>query len=155
MRLPRSLNLSAGTLLLLRFRVVWSDAFMKNVILGVLALTIATSHSELFDNEAQLQARYGIPVEITGDSRLYRWGELYVVVQIEDIGQGFKVSVREAYKREDSGQLTASDIEKCLPSPSSGGKWMKRSDTTWQMGGRPIVASLVEQDNMIVVRSVK
>jgi hypothetical protein len=128
---------------------------MKNVIFAILVLTAAASRADLFDNEAQLGARYGVPAEITGDSRLYRWGELYVAVQLKDIGQGIKVSVCEGYKREDSGQLTASDIEKCLPSPSSGGKWMQRSDTTWQMGDRPIVASLVEKDNMIVVQSVK
>ena len=128
---------------------------MKIAVLATLALTIATSRADLFDNEAQLGARYGVPAEITGDSRLYRWGELFVAVQLKDLGQGLKVSVCEGYKREDAGQLTASDIEKCLPSASSGGKWMKRSDTTWQMGNKPIVARLVEQENMIVVRSVK
>ena len=128
---------------------------MKNVTLAILALTIAVSHADLFDNEAQLQARYGIPAQISGNSRLYRWGGIYVAVQLEDIGQGIKVSVSEAYKREDSGPLTASDIEKCLPSPTSGGKWMKRGDTAWQMGNKPIVARLVDQYNMVVVRIVK
>jgi hypothetical protein len=128
---------------------------MKNVTLALLALTAAISHADLGDNEAQLEVRYGKAAQITGDSRLYRWGGIYVAVQLKDIGQGLKVSVSETYKREDSGHLTASDIEKCLPSPSTGGKWIKRSDTEWQLGNKPIVARLVEQDTMIVARRVK
>jgi hypothetical protein len=128
---------------------------MKNVTLALLALTAAISHADLGDNEAQLEVRYGKAVQITGDSRLYRWGGIYVAVQLKDIGQGGKVSVSETYKREDSGHLAASDIEKCLPSPSTGGKWIKRSDTEWQLGKKPIVAKLVEQDTMIVARRVK
>ena len=128
---------------------------MKNVTLAILVLTTAISHADLIDSEAQLEVRYGKPAQITGDSRLYRWGGIYVVVQLKDIGRGYKVSVSETYKREDSGHLTAADIEKCLPSATTGGKWIKRSDTEWELGKKPIVARLVEQDTMIVVRRVK
>ena len=78
-----------------------------------------------------------------------------MAVQLKDLGQGYKVSVSETFKREDSGQLTAADIEKCLPSPSSGGKWIKGSDTEWQLRKKPIVALLVEEGTMIVVRHAK
>jgi hypothetical protein len=128
---------------------------MKNVTLAILALTTGISHADLFDNEAQLQVRYGAPAQISGDSRLYHWGAIHVAAQLKDLGQGNGVSVSEAYKRADSGHLTASDIEKCLPSPTTGGKWIKRSDTAWQLGNTPIVAMLVEENTMIVVRSVK
>ena len=128
---------------------------MKNVILAIFALTTAICRADLFDNEAQLVLRYGRPAQTTGDSRLYRSGGLYVAVQLRDLGQGYKVSVSEAFKREDSSQLTASDIEKCLPSRSSGGKWIKRSDTEWQLGKKPIVARLVEEGTMIIVQHLK
>lgn len=88
---------------------------MKNVPLAVFALTMAVCRADLFDNEAQLAVKYGKPAQISGDSRLYHWGGIYVAVQLKEIGQGFKVSVSEAYKRADAGPLTASDIEKCLP----------------------------------------
>ena len=78
-----------------------------------------------------------------------------MAVHLRDIGRGYKVSVSEAYKREDSGELTASDIEKCLPSRATGGKWIKRSDTEWQLGKKPIAARLVEEGTMIVVRHRK
>ena len=78
-----------------------------------------------------------------------------MAVHLRDIGRGYKVSVSEAYKREDSGELTASDIEKCLPTRAMGGKWIKRSDTEWQLGKKPIVARLVEEGTMIVVRQPK
>ena len=128
---------------------------MKNVSLVVFALTMAICRADLFDNEAQLAVRYGRPAQISGDSRLYRWGGIYVAVQLKEIGQGFKESVSEAYKREDAGPLAASDIEKCLPSRTAGGKWIKRSDTQWKLGNKPIVARLVEQDTMISVRRVR
>jgi len=104
-------------------------ARMKNVTLIIFALTTAMCRADLFDNEAQLALRYGRPVQMAGDSRFYRWGGIYVAVQLKDIGQGYKVSVSEAYKREDAGRLTPSDIAKCLPSPTMGGKWIQRSDT--------------------------
>ena len=128
---------------------------MKNVSLVVFALTMAICRADLFDNEAQLAVRYGRPAQISGDSRLYRWGGIYVAVQLKEIGQGFKESVSEAYKREDAGPLAASDIEKCLPSRTAGGKWIKRSDTEWKLGNKPIFARLVEQDTMIIVRRVR
>jgi hypothetical protein len=128
---------------------------MKNITFAVLALTTAICRADLFDNEAQLEVRYGRPAEVTGDSRLYRWGGIYVAVQLKDVGRGYKVSVSEGYRREDSGHFTASDIEKCLPSRTTGGKWIKRSDSEWQLGNKPIVARLVEQDTMIIVRRVK
>ena len=128
---------------------------MRRVIVAILALTTAISRADLFDNEAQLAVRYGRPAQITGDSRLYRWGGIYVAVQLKEIGQGFKVSVSEAYKREDGGRLTNSDIEKVLPSLTTGGKWIKRSETEWQLGSKPIAARLVEQDTVIIVRRVK
>jgi hypothetical protein len=128
---------------------------MKNVTLAVFALTTTICRADLFDNEAQLQVRYGRPVQTTGDSRLYLWGGIYVAVQLKEIGQGFKVSVSEAYKREDGGRLTVSDIEKCLPSPTTGGKWIRHSDTRWRLGHTPIVARLVEQDTMIIIRRVR
>jgi hypothetical protein len=128
---------------------------MKNVTLAVFVLATAICRADLFDNEAQLQLRYGKPAQISADSRLYRWGGIYVAVQLKDIGWGFKVSVSEAYKREDGGRLTASDIEKCLPSRATGGKWIKHSDTMWRLGHKAIVARLVEQDTMIIVRRVK
>jgi hypothetical protein len=128
---------------------------MKNVTLAIFALTTAICCADLFDHEAQLALRYGKPAQVTGDSRLYRWGGMYVAVQLRDIGQGYKVSVSEAFKREDSGQLTASDIEKCLPSPTTGGKWIRHSDTEWQLRKKPIVANLVEEGTMIVVRHSK
>ena len=78
-----------------------------------------------------------------------------MAIQLKDLGQGYKVSVSEAFKREDSRQLTVADIEKCLPSPSSGGKWIKRSDTEWRLRKKPIVAMLVEEGTMIVVRHSK
>jgi hypothetical protein len=128
---------------------------MKNVTLAVFALTTAICRADLFDNEAQLQLRYGRPAQISGDSRFYRWGGIYVAVQLKDSGWGFKVSVSEAYKREDGGRLTASDIEKCLPSPTTGGKWIKHGDTNWRLGHKPIVARLIEQDTMIIVRRAR
>ena len=127
----------------------------KNFTLAVFALATAICRADLFDNEAQLQLRYGKPAQIAGDSRLYLWGEIYVAVQLKDIGWGFKVSVSEAYKRENGDRLTASDIEKCLPSRATGGKWVKQSDTRWRLGHKPIVARLVEQDTMIIVRRVR
>jgi hypothetical protein len=128
---------------------------MRNLPLAIFALTAAICRADLFDNEAQLALKYGRPAQIAGDSRLYHWGGIYVAVQLKDIGQGYKVSVSEAYKREDSGQLTASDIEKCLRSPSRRGKWIKRSDTQWQLGNKPIVARLVEEETMIIVRRMR
>jgi hypothetical protein len=128
---------------------------MKNLTLAIFALTTVICRADLFDHEAQLALRYGNPAQVAGDSRLYRWEGIYVAVQLRDIGQGYKVSVSEAYKREDSGQLTASDIEKCLPSPSSGGKWIKHSDTEWRLRKKPIVAKLVEEGTMIVVQNSK
>jgi hypothetical protein len=128
---------------------------MKNVTLALLALTTAICRADLFDSEAQLALRYGKPAQVAGDSRLYRWGGMYVAVQLKDIGRGYKVSVSEAFKREDSGRLTAADIEKCLPSPTSGGKWIKRSDAEWQLRKKPIVARLVEEGTMIVVQHSK
>ena len=128
---------------------------MKNVPLAVFALTMAVCRADLFDNEAQLAVKYGKPAQISGDSRLYHWGGIYVAVQLKEIGQGFKVSVSEAYKRADAGPLTASDIEKCLPHRTARGKWIKRSDTQWKLGNKPIVARLVEQDTMIIVRRVR
>jgi hypothetical protein len=92
---------------------------------------------------------------MAGDSRFYRWGGIYVAVQLKDIGQGYKVSVSEAYKREDAGRLTPSDIEKCLPSFTTGGKWIQRSDTEWQLRKKPIVARLVEEGTMIVLGRAK
>jgi hypothetical protein len=67
----------------------------------------------------------------------------------------FKVSVSEAYKREDGGRLTVSDIEKVLPSETTGGKWIKRSETEWQLDNKSIAARLVEQDTVIIVRRLK
>ena len=128
---------------------------MKNVPLAVFALTMAVCRADLFDNEAQLAVKYGKPAQISGDSRLYHWGGIFVAVQLKEIGQGFKVSVSEAYKRADAGPLTASDIEKCLPHRTAGGKWIKRSDREWKLGNKPIVARLVEQDTMIIVRRVR
>jgi hypothetical protein len=128
---------------------------MRNVTLAIFVLATAICRADLFDNEAQLQLRYGKPVQNTADSRLYRWGGIYVAVQLKDIGWGFKVAVSEAFKREDGGRLTASDIEKCLPSRTTGGKWVKQSDTRWRLGHKPIVARLVEEDTMIIVRRVK
>ena len=125
---------------------------MKNVTLALFALTTAICRADLLDNEAQLALRYGKPAQIAGDSRLYRWGGIYVAVQLRDVGQGYKVAASEAYKREDGGRLNPSDIEKCLPSRKTGGKWTKRGDTAWQLGHKPIVARLVEQDTMIIVR---
>jgi hypothetical protein len=127
---------------------------MKNVALALLALTTTIIRADLFDNEAQLRVRYGAPAQISGDSRLYDWGAIHVAVQLKDIGRGYKVSVFEAYKRADSSRLTASDIEKFLSSPTEGEKWIKRSDRAWQLGNKPIVATLVEDNTMIVVRSV-
>jgi hypothetical protein len=132
-----------------------NDTSMRNVIVAILALTTAVCHADLFDNEAQLAVRYGRPAQITGDSRLYRWGGIYVAVELKEIGEGFKVSVSEAYKREDGGRLTVSDIEKVLPSETTGGKWIKRSETEWQLDNKPIAARLVEQDTVIIVRRVK
>ena len=128
---------------------------MKNVTLAVFVATTAMCRADLFYNEAQLVLRYGKPAQIAGDSRLYRWGGIYVAVQLKDIGQGYKVSASEAYKREDGGRLTPFDIEKCLPTRNTGGKWKKRSETAWQLGRKPIVATLVEDDTMIVVRRVR
>ena len=125
---------------------------MKNVTLALFVVTTAICRADLFDNEAQLALRFGRPAQIAGDSRLYRWGGIYVAVQLKDIGQGYKVSASEAYKREDGGRLTPSDIEKCLPSRNTGGKWTKRSETAWQLGHKPIVARLVEENTMIIVR---
>ena len=116
---------------------------------------MAVCRADLFDNEAQLAVKYGKPAQISGDSRLYHWGGIFVAVQLKEIGQGFKVSVSEAYKREDAGPLTASDIEKCLPPRTARGKWIKRSDKLWKLGNKPIVARLVEQDTMIIVRRVR
>ena len=130
-------------------------ARMKNVTLIIFALTTAMCRADLFDNEAQLALRYGRPVQTAGDSRFYRWGGIYVAVQLKDIGQGYKVSVSEAYKREDAGRLTPSDIAKCLPSPTTGGKWIQRSDTEWQLRKKPIVARLVEEGTMIVMGRAK
>jgi hypothetical protein len=128
---------------------------MKNVILALFVLTTAICRADLFDNEAQLVLRYGKPAQIAGDSRLYRWGGIYVAVQLKDVGHGYKVAASEAYKREDGGRLTPSDIEKCLPSRNRGGKWIKRNETAWQLGHKPIIARLVEQDTMIMVRRVR
>lgn len=127
----------------------------KKLTAGILVLTMGILQADLFDNEAQLDVRYGRPAQASGDSRLYRWGGIYVAVQLKDMGQGFKVSVSEAYKREDCGHLTASDIEMCLPSRTRGGKWMKRTDTAWQLGNKPIVANLQEDGKLILVRFVK
>ena len=63
---------------------------MKNVTLAILVLTTAISHADLIDSEAQLEVRYGKPAQITGDSRLYRWGGIYVVVQLKDIGRDIR-----------------------------------------------------------------
>ena len=126
--------------------------YMKNVALTIFTLTTALCRADLFDNEAQLAVKYGRPVQMAGDSRFYRWEGIYVAVQLKDTGQGFKVSVSEAHKREDAASLTPSDIEKCLPSPTTGGKWIKRSDTEWQLGNKPIVARLVEEGTMIILR---
>ena len=128
---------------------------MKNVTLALFVVTAAICRADLFDNEAQLVLRYGKPAQIAGDSRLYRWGGIYVAVQLKDVGQGYKVAASEAYKREDGGRLTPSDIEKCLPSRKSGGKWVTRGEMAWQLGHKPIVASLVEDDTMIIVRRVR
>ena len=128
---------------------------MKNVTLALFVLATAICRADLFDNEAQLQLRYGKPVQVTADSRLYRWGGIFVAVQLKDIGRGYKVSVSEAFKREDAGPLTVSDIEKCLPSRTSGGKWVKHGDKRWRLGHKPIVARLVEEDTMIIVRRVR
>src|SRR5262245_48146460 len=65
-------------------------ARMKNVALIIFALTTAMCRADLFDNEAQLALRYGRPVQTAGDSRFYRWGGIYVAVQLKDIGQGYK-----------------------------------------------------------------
>jgi hypothetical protein len=130
-------------------------ARMKNVTLTIFALTTVICRADLFDNEAQLALRYGRPVQMAGDSRFYRWGGIYVAVQLKDIGQGYKVSVSEAYKREDAGRLTPSDIAKCLPSPTTGGKWIQRSDTEWQLRKKPIVARLVEEGTVIVMGRAK
>ena len=128
---------------------------MKNVTLALFVVITAICRADLFESEAQLALRYGKPAQIAGDSRFYRWGGIYVVVQLKDVGQGYKVSASEAYKREDGGHLTPSDIEKCLPSRKTGGKWTKRGEAAWQLGHKPIVARLVEQDTMIIVRRVK
>ena len=87
---------------------------MKLFVLG-LFLGIGVAHAEIGDNLDQLR-RYGEPSKhtVSDDGTvfgLWRWGSFVLLVGFRD-----GVSHHEAVKRLDGAPMSASDLEKCVPS---------------------------------------
>jgi hypothetical protein len=114
---------------------------IKNVTLGILALTTGMLNADLFDSVEQLDGKYGAPIltqQKSGkEARTYKSGdyvvEAHVAQNISADELGADRCVYERHTRVDGKALTSAEINIILTRRPERGEWRYVGNDKWAL----------------------